>query len=291
MVKSDIIEQPKVCIYCGTKGRYEYLALLLNSITNLTYSNWELIVIDDNDQPANLTQIPFIAPFLSYMSHTGHNWSVIFGPKKGPHAVHKQAVLTARTPLLLRVDDDLVLDREYLSQLVDTICKDEQVGAVGGIVLNPSIPLKEQTMKVEPKEFSFATQLNYSGKILENNGQPFHSPFMQWSIHTNNTIKDVEHLHCSYLYRRTAALISNAWDELAYDFLTPKGHNEETMASYGMHKAGLKLQINPKALAWHLYSPTGGIRTDQKADQVAMKAHDDKVFLTWYEGKKNEKRN
>lgn len=285
MAKS-VKEQPKVCIYCGTKGRYEFLALLVNSITNQTYQNWELIIFDDNEQPVNVTQLPFIAPFLAYMSHTGHNWSVIFGPKKGPHAVHRQATLQARTPLLLRVDDDLVLDREYLERLVDTISVDEKIGAVGGIILNPNIPLKDQKMKpMEEKDMTFGDKVNYSGKILESNGMPAHSPYLQWMTHLDDKVKDVEHLHCSYLYRRSAALVSNAWDEEAYNFLTPKGHNEETMGSYGMFKAGFKIQINPKAFAWHLYSPIGGIRHDQKADQVAMKKHDDSIFLTWYKEK------
>lgn len=279
---------PLVTVYCGTRGRYPELALLINSLTNQTYKYWDLIIFDDNEQPTNITSIPFIAPFLAYMNYANHRWSVLFGPKKGPHAIHKLAVQSIRSPFILRVDDDLVLDREYIESLVDVMLKDPSIGAVGGLVLNPSISLANQTIKNHPKQFTFADKVNFSGRIMEENNMPVHSPFLQWTMPAENTIKEVQHLHCSFMYSRMAAITSNSWDEDAYDALSPKGHNEETMGSYSMWLNGYKLFIEPKAVAWHLYSPGGGIRHDPKADHMAMKAHDDKMFVTWYNEQKKK---
>lgn len=289
MKNAKVKETPRVTVYCGTRGRYECLALLINSLTNQTYKNWDLIIFDDNDQPVNLTSIPFIAPFLSYMNHSNHRWSVLFGPKKGPQFIHKLAIQSIRTPLILRVDDDLVLDRSYIENLVNTIMKDESVGAVGGLILNPNISIANQTIREQPPLANFTDIVNFSGKVLEDeHGFPCHSPFLQWTLQKENTIREVQHIHCSFMYKRMAAVTSNAWDDLAFDFLTAKGHNEETMGSYAMWLAGYTLLIEPNAFAWHLYCPTGGIRSDQKANQVDMKKHDDGVFLNWYKEQKKK---
>jgi len=276
-------EAQRVTVYCGTKDRYPFLALLINSLTCQTYPFWDLIIVDDNEQPANISTIPFIAPFLAYMNNAGNRWSVLFGPKKGPHAIHKLAVQSIKTPLILRVDDDLVLDKDYILNLVNAIEKDDSIGAVGGMILNPSVPLANQSIKEYPKQESFSDKVNFSGKVMEDtNGAPVHSPYLQWFMMKDKTVREVQHLHCSFMYKRMAAITSNAWDEEAFDFLTAKGHNEETMGSYAMWLNGYNILIDPKAFAWHMYSPVGGIRTDPKADHVKMKEHDDRIFYTWY---------
>ena len=57
----------RITIGIPTKDRYECLAMLLWSLNEQTYKNWDLLIIDDSTNVYPLTQIPFIFPILMKM--------------------------------------------------------------------------------------------------------------------------------------------------------------------------------------------------------------------------------
>ena len=66
--------------------------------------------------------------------------------------------------------------------------------------------------------------------------------------------KEVEHLHCSFLYRAGV-----------HDYclgLSRVAHREETLFTYGLYKKGYKILVIPNAITWHLKNPNGGIRSE-----------------------------
>ena len=88
---------------------------------------------------------------------------------------------------------------------------------------------------------------------------------IQWNF--INETKEVEHLHCSFLYRAGI-----------YDFnlgLSRVAHREETLFTYGLHQKGYKILVVPNANTWHLKNPTGGIRSETSQE---MYDHDEKIF-------------
>jgi GT2 family glycosyltransferase len=129
------------------------------------------------------------------------------------------------------VDDDAIPEPNVLETLFNYTHK--SVGAIGGAILTP--PLRFEGFKPTGKIEDINTELN-----------------IQWSfIHK---VKEVEHLHCSFLYRAGV-----------HDYnlgLSRVAHREETLFTYGLFQKGYKILTVPNAITWHLKNPQGGIRSE-----------------------------
>ena len=275
------MKNPKIDIVIPTKNRYEFLALVLQSLTNQTYKEWELLIVDDSDKPFDINNLPFISPFLRWMEHNKHEWRVMFGKKAGPHKAHQLSLEQSKNNYILRIDDDCIINESYIEELVKSILSKEHCGAVGGVILDPSQPIVSQIM---PKDADFTKE--YSGNIWEDEqGNPYHSPSLQWFYHSDEVLKPVQHIHSSFLYKKAAALAIGGWEDMN---LSKVGMTEETWFTYKLHLAGWKMYIAPKALAWHLKAPVGGVRTDKDTDDLSKLYYNDRViFAEWYKGLKN----
>ena len=67
-------------------------------------------------------------------------------------------------------------------------------------------------------------------------------------------MQEVEHLHCTFLYRAGV-----------YDYntgLSRVAHREETLFTYGLYQRGYRVLLVPDAVTWHLKNPQGGIRSE-----------------------------
>ena len=119
-------------------------------------------------------------------------------------------------------------------------------GAVGGQVLTP--PYMPDTNEI-------------TGKINNIDSEPN----VQWGKF--NTARQVEHLHCTFLYRAGV-----------YDYnlgLSRVAHREETLFTYGLHQKGYINWAIPGAITWHMKNPEGGIRSETKKE---MYEHDEQIF-------------
>jgi hypothetical protein len=79
-------------------------------------------------------------------------------------------------------------------------------------------------------------------------------------------VTQVDHLHCSFLYRAGV-----------HDFnlgLSRVAHREETLFTYGLKQKGYEVLVVPDAVTWHMKYNNGGIRSDNKE----LFDHDEKIF-------------
>ena len=241
----------KETVLCSiaTRGRYHStLPMVIQAILNQTKLPDKLVIFDDNDEPKDLRQ-DFLYAHLFYMLDVkGVPWEWKFAGKKGQHHIH-QAANTEGYDWVWRVDDDAIPEPNVLEELytyATTAYKSESIGAVGGSVITPPVPLQT---------------LNSTG-LIENIEK---EPNVQWGM--LNWVKQVEHLYCSFLYR---AGIND------YHLgLSRVAHREETLFSYGLHLKGYRLLVIPDAITWHLKNPTGGIRSETNA---ALYDKDEQIF-------------
>jgi hypothetical protein len=172
----------------------------------------------------------------------GIAWEWLFAKKKGQHHIHQMANIRG-FDWVWRVDDDAIPEPNVLENLLKYVADD--VGAVGGSVLTP--PQNEKN--------------NATGKIDRINSEPN----IQWG--QIDEVKEVEHLHCTFLYR------SRVHD---YNLgLSRVAHREETLFTFGLHQKGYKILVVPNAVTWHLKNPEGGIRSETKQE---MFEHDEQIF-------------
>lgn len=235
----------------STRGRYETtLPLAVQAVAMQTYKVDRLVIFDDNDEPKDLRQMLVFQKLFSLLDQKGIAWEVVFGMRKGQHHNHQIANKFGYN-WVWRVDDDCIPDPNVLETLM-AYAKDD-VGAVGGAILTPP----------------FAPVSGVTGLIENINNEPN----IQWDYITQE--KQVEHLHCSFLYRAGV-----------YDYnlaLSRAAHREETLFTFGLHQMGYSVLVVPNANTWHLKNQEGGIRPE-KYEQFA---HDEHIFNNFVEFRNN----
>jgi len=221
----------KVLCSVATRDRYQTtLPLTLNAIINQTKKVDKLIIFDDNDEPQDMRNELVYSYFFQMLDIKGIQWEWLYAQKKGQHHIHQMAN-TMGFDWVWRVDDDAIPEPNVLQTLFNYTSK--KVGAVGGSILTP--PLRFESFKPTGKIENIDTE-----------------PNIQWSfIHK---VKEVEHLHCSFLYRAGVHDYNTGLSRVA--------HREETLFTYGLYLKGYKILAVPNAVSWHLKNPNGGIRSE-----------------------------
>lgn len=234
----------RVLCSISTRGRYDTtLPMAIQSVISQTRKPDHLVIFDDNDVPIDIREKPLYMHLLHIMQEQNMSWEVIYGLKKGQHFNHQMAN-TMGFDWVWRIDDDTVPEPNVLETLCSYVTP--ELGAVGGSVLTPP----------------FIKGLNSSGKI-----EDIYEQNLQWDY--IKEVKDVDHLHCSFLYRAGV-----------YDYnlsLSRAAHREETLFTYGLKQKGYKILIVPNAVTWHLKNPVGGIRSEDRE----MFERDESIFRNY----------
>ena len=234
----------KILCSISTRGRYyTTLPLAIQSAINQTRKVDKLVVYDDNDEPKDLRSDSVYSNLFEIMNLKGIQWEWVFSLKRGQHFNHQMAN-TAGHDLVWRLDDDNIAEPDVLKTLEEHF--DESVGAVGGSILVP-------TWECTPR--------NASGEIENIDIEPN----IQWGY--IEKLKEVDHLHCSFLYRAGV-----------HDYnlnLSRVAHREETLFTYGLKQKGYRNLVVPDCITWHLKSPEGGIRSENIKE---LYDQDDAIF-------------
>jgi hypothetical protein len=228
----------------ATRGRYQTtLPLALNAIINQTKLPDKLVIFDDNDEPEDVRNNNIYQHLFSIMDYKGIKWEWVYAAKKGQHHIHQLANRMGYD-WVWRVDDDAIPEPNVLEELYSWINND--VGAIGGAIL--TLPINPDTSK-------------NTGKIEDIDKEPN----IQWA--EIKKLKEIEHLHCSFLYRAGV-----------HDYnlgLSRVAHREETLFTYGLYLKGYTILAAPHANTWHLKNPQGGIRSELNQQ---LYHHDELIF-------------
>jgi GT2 family glycosyltransferase len=226
-------EKPKILAEIATKDRYNTtLPMTIASLINQTVKPDFLLIIDDGDQ-GELFQFPQYGPLFTLLQKQGIGSYVIYGQKKGQHFSHETAqeyALKDGYTYIFRIDDDVILEPNVLEVLLSEM--KENVGAVCCPVIVPDNPVVSEKYAVSIDDIN-----NY--------------PNIQWT--DTQPKQEIEHLHCSFLFRPGVAHYNLE--------LSPRAFREETLFGYDLFRAGYKLIYTPEAIIWHLKQQSGGCRS------------------------------
>lgn len=236
----------------ATRGRYfSTLPLVLFAVINQEKLPDKIVIFDDNDEPMDMRKEYIYQHIFEIMNIKGIEWEWLFAGKKGQHHIH-QAANEMGYKWVWRVDDDAIPEPDVLYSLYKCAEANHDVGAVGGAILTP--PLLNTSKS--------------TGLIKDIDSEPN----IQWNF--IDGIREVEHLHCSFLYR--AGIID-------YNLgLSRVAHREESLFTYQMHLKGLNVLVTSNAVTWHLKNPVGGIRSES---QASMFEHDENIFRNFLQYK------
>jgi glycosyltransferase involved in cell wall biosynthesis len=155
-----------VCTYNPDAGR---LAQSINGLRRQTLAmeNWELIIVDNNSDNKALATID-----LSW-----HPWAyIMLEPRQGLTYSRIGGFKKATGEIIVMVDDDNVLDKDYLQEMINIFSRYPKLGAAGG----KSLPLFTVTPPAWIKEFSNNLALRDLGERILidewNNSYPSSAP-------------------------------------------------------------------------------------------------------------------
>lgn len=219
-------ENPKVAIVIVTWNKKSYVMELLTSLRNINYDNLDIIVVDNASTDDTCQAIREQFPHVNLIVNSenlggtgGFNTGLRYVLKKGGYKY---------TWLL---DNDAVVERETLIELVKVMEEDDKVGITGSIIMEPDMEM-----------------------IVELGA------FVSWSIGTwkpnyrNNrlsTIKEIDTTEvdyvaaCSSLVRNEALYKIGVMDERYFI------HWDDIDLSLRAKQAGYKVMASPKSKAYH----------------------------------------
>ncbi|HOS83129.1 MAG TPA: glycosyltransferase family 2 protein [Methanolinea sp.] len=224
-----------VSILLPTYNRGSTINKCIESIINQTYLNWELIILDDcsTDDTQNIIEYYVnLSRKIKYYKNKTH---------KGLPGTRNIGLALSKGDLIFFVEDDLELDRECLSILVETYSRLSKNFPVGGIA--PRLISDNdagKSGKIEPFIFN-----RYTGEI-ENN----------YSINLDNVVETIT-LHACSLYERKKLLEIGGYGS---DIFIGNYFREETDLNWRLRKKGYHLFFQSKAIAFHRRYDFGGCR-------------------------------
>ncbi|MEJ2718510.1 MAG: glycosyltransferase, partial [Deltaproteobacteria bacterium] len=236
---------PRVTVCVATKNRTDMLHQFLWSLIRQEFREWDLLIVDDSDEPVRWDRFGVYPRLFAEMKRTRHEVTIVAGPRVNRIGAAYQAGLIAsprEVPLFFRADDDSWMEPDCLAKLV-AVMDDEDVGACGGLFLHPGGAEIDTLMPDDPR---------YRHATIEGLSDHFN---IQWHRHSSDNLVPVEHLTANILFRRKWLETIGGFETMLY-----QQHRDETQATWRLHVAGAKLFVRPDAVAWHLKASTGGAR-------------------------------
>ncbi len=260
------MENKRITIQICTNNRITELALLLQSLRTQSYQNFDIMILDDGSTHP-IFQHDTINKMIQQLKIEKHCIKLLrndykTGVCKARNKLVEEDIFNNK--LVCRVDDDSVLEPDYLQRLINVIEKGYDLAS--GTVPGFGVPgIKRRTIKVKHiiNEIVFDNKGNLI-KLGDDCGMNYY----------DDEIIPAHHLRSCFIYKKEMT------DKgLRYESGI-KGFREETFFSIRAILMGYKMAVDTKAESKHLMTPSGGCRED-----VNYYSIDDEKFRKWIKEK------
>jgi GT2 family glycosyltransferase len=223
---------PSVHIILVNWNGYRDTIECVHSLQKISYPNYQIVVVDNGSTNESVVEIKKTFPGIPLLEENenlgfahGNNVGLAYAKKNGSEYV-------------LFLNNDTIVDPDFLTRMVETAETDPKVGAVGAKIYFAGEPNRIWWSggKVDLM-YGWITNQGY-GEIDQG----------QW-----DTVRELDYIcGCCFLARTTTLNEIGGWDETYFHTF------EDTDLSIGIHNAGYKLLIQPAAKIWHKISQSGG---------------------------------
>lgn len=242
----------KVDIMICSKDRPTEIALLLQSLRTQTFQEFDVYIYDDRSG-VGYQNHHFLASIFNRMKLENHKiklWrnDIPQGVTKLRKIMAEKVMEEGVGDLILRLDDDNILQADYIERLVKVI--DSGYDIASGVVPNMAMPFtKRDTKFVKP--FISDVRLNKEGNI-EYFGDDCGMEYIQDEIIPSPN------------FRSLALIKKEVHKQVEYESnLGFCSFREEQFFSFKALIKGFKIAVDTGAIAYHLQTPSGGERTPE----------------------------
>lgn len=225
-------KDPEVIVVILTWNRKNDLLECIESVLNMTYSNFDIVVVDNNSHDGSADAVAERFPDIALIRND-KNYGAIEGKNIG---LEKAVEMGAE--FVFALDNDLIADPECLSELVQVFRDEPEAGIVAAKIYDLDQP---------DVILAAGTKIDYTQNIVRQYGKG------EKDIGQHETITEVHAVGAGHmLVKREVFLKVGYLDTL---FL---GYGYEDV-DFGVQtwKAGFKVLYCPKAKVWH--RPHSGI--------------------------------
>ncbi|HEX9664580.1 MAG TPA: glycosyltransferase family 2 protein [Patescibacteria group bacterium] len=131
---------PKVSVNLVTWNGLKYLADCLESIYQQTFQDFSLIVIDNGSTDGTVEFIKTKYPQAAVIQNFKN---------LGFARAHNQAIEYSNTDYVLLINQDIILNSDYLEQLIKTVETDSKIGSLGGKLLKIKTSQDDLNQKIK----------------------------------------------------------------------------------------------------------------------------------------------
>jgi len=234
----------RIGIQIITKNRPDYLSVLLTSLKVQTIKNWDLFILDNSDKP--LTESHLVMSIIERLMFEGHRVIIGRSLEKDTGELRSAVLDVDNCEFGCRIDDDSLIEPDYLEKLFNTIKKDKKIGAVGGLVpilRNEKIYLPKPPIVNRVSEYWDVDEM--SSLYFYNHHEPI----------------EACDLRSSFMFRND--IVKKLRPAICYG---PTGYREETDIVLRIGMSGYKIFLHPDAVCWHIIALSGGTRGNQVED-------------------------
>ena len=263
-------KQKRVTIHITSKDRSSEICACLHSLRKQTYQAFDIVLLDDAYGTPLASNFKFIHDVLGRLKLEGHGVEILrnnvsFGVCKARQRLIDEDPWK-ENPYILRIDDDCILEPDYIERLVQVMEDFPQAGIVSGVT--PLLSGPDMIRKIEEvKPVMNKVALNETGDIT-------------YYADDCGMLYDTDEVLPAHNFRSNALIKRELFNKgLSYEHgLSNTGFREEFFLSIRALMMGYKIFIGTFAIAWHFPANSGGCRAPDYAQRVQM---DQERMLRW----------
>ena len=264
----------RVAVMIAYRDRPSELFGLLQSLYTQTHQEWDVFIRDDASGTP-MTTYHFLNFIIMRLKLSGHNIIINrndfgLGVSKNRQALVEDVQNSnIDYPLMARIDDDVILEQDFLERLIKVLEKGYDLASgvtppiIGPILKREIIP-----------EIGNRVILDNDGNYIFN-GDDF------GMLYFDEKIISAHHFRSSALYKKEIHKKVN----YTLTKLSKHGFREEQIFSYKCLMNGFKIGVDTGAIAWHQMTPSGGERF---ADSNDLIKHNEQILLDFTKEHKDE---
>ncbi len=127
-----------ISVVIATRERTHSLARCLNSLALLDYPDYEVIIVDN-------------APLTDNTAHLVRQWAgssvrYVREDRRGLAAAHNRGLQEAKGAIVAFTDDDVIVDKRWLTEIADAFRAADDVACVTGLIMAAELHTQPQVM-------------------------------------------------------------------------------------------------------------------------------------------------
>lgn len=206
----------RIAVIIAAKDASRTIRKCLDSIFDMDYSDYEVIVADDGSEDGTLAALEGYKDRVTIIALKGI----------GPSAARNLAAKRTEAPYIAFTDSDCIVDKNWLGELIKGLESDPAAVSCGGIQRLPS-----DASAFERKVFLFMKKTG------------FISDYMKWTK-GDNLIEVKHNPSCNVIYKRDIFLKEGG-------FLESLWPGEDVEFDHRMNIKGYRLILNPRSIVYH----------------------------------------